>query len=120
MKRVLKLLTLKYGWTQTEKIEEIVEDWMKFRDDQFKDNGELLLGMKELNQWRKEINMTDDKWITVWMLSIIKKRKKIDKFVYQALRDVVKLGGDDIIKNFEENFRELRVEGYRKDVSFHL
>ena len=63
--------------------------------------------MKELNQRRKEINMTDDKWVTAWMLSIIKKRKKIDKFVYQALRHMVKLGGDDVIKNFEEKFKEL-------------
>ena len=51
----------------------------------------------------------------MWILSIIKKRKKIDKFIYQALRDVVKLGGDNVIKNFEEKFKELRVEGCRKD-----
>ena len=32
---------------------------MKFRDDQFDDDGELLLGMKEINQRRKELNMTE-------------------------------------------------------------
>ena len=46
MKRVLELLDIKYEQTWTEKIEEIVEDWMRFRDDQFEDDGELLLGMK--------------------------------------------------------------------------
>ena len=107
MKCVLKLLSLKYGQTRTEKMEEIVEDWMKFCDNQHEDNGELLLDMKELNQRRKELKMTDDEWIAVWMLSVIRKRKKIDKFAYQALRDVVKLGGDDIVKNFEEKFKEL-------------
>ena len=71
-----------------------------------------------MNQRRKELNKTDDKWVAVWMLSIIKKRKKIDKFIYQALRDVVKLSGVDIIKKFKEKFKELRVEGYRKDVFF--
>ena len=51
-----------------EKIEDFMEDWMKFQDDQFKDNSELLLGMKEINQRRKELNMTEDEWVTVWML----------------------------------------------------
>ena len=69
-----------------------MEDWMKFRDDQFEDDGKLLLGMKELNQRRRDLKMTDDEWVAVWMLGIVKKRKKVEKFIYQALRDVVKLG----------------------------
>ena len=71
-------------------------------------------GMKELNQRRKELKMTEDEWVAVWMLGIVKKRKRLDKFVYQALRDVVKVGGDNVIKNFEKKFKELRVEGNRK------
>ena len=51
------------------------------------------------------------------MLGIIKKRKRIDKFVYQSLRDVIKVGGDNVVKNFEEKFKELRVEGKRKEVN---
>ena len=51
------------------------------------------------------------------MLSIIKKRKRLDRFIYQALRDIVKLDGDNVIKNLEEKFKELRVEGCRKDGS---
>ena len=107
MKRVLEILSLTYGRTKTEKIEDFIEDCMKFQDDQFDDNGELLLGMKEINQRRKELNMTEDEWVAVGMLSIIKKRKKIDKFIFQALRDVVKLRGDNIIKDFEDKFKEL-------------
>ena len=38
---------------------------------------------------------------------LVKRRKKIDKFIYQALRDVVKLRGDNMIKNFEDKFKEL-------------
>ena len=104
MKSVLKLLDLKYGLTQTEKMVEVVEDWMKFRDDQFEDDGELLLGIKEINQRRKELPMTDNEWVAV---CIVKKRKRIDKFIYQALRNVVKEGGVDVIKNFEKKFKEL-------------
>ena len=84
-----------------------MDDWTKFRDNQYEDDGELLLGMKELNQRRKELNMTEDKWVAVWMLGIIKKRKRLDKNIYQALRDVVKLGGENVIQNFEEKFKEL-------------
>ena len=51
------------------------------------------------------------------MLGIVKKRKKLDKFVYQALRDVIKLGGDNVVQNFEEKFKELRVEGNGKEVN---
>ena len=48
------------------------------------------------------------------MLNVIKKRKRIDKYIYQSLRDIVKVGGDNVIKNFEDKFKELRVKGHRK------
>ena len=51
------------------------------------------------------------------MLSIIKKRKRLDKFVYQSFQDIVKVGGDNVIKNFEEKFKELQVEGNRKETN---
>jgi len=58
--------------------------------------------------------MTEDEWVAVWMLNIVKRRKRLEKFVYQSLWDLVKVGGDNIIGNFEEKFKELRVEGHRK------
>ena len=88
---------------------------MRFKDEQFEDDGELLLGMKELRQKKKDLNVTEDEWDAVWMLSIVKKHKKIDKFIQQALRDVVKLGGDNVITNFENKYKDLRVEGCRRD-----
>ena len=88
-----------------------MDDWSKFKDDQYEDDSELLLGMRELNQRRKELKMTADEWVAVWMLGIVKKRKRLDKFVYQSLRDVVIVGGDNVVKNFEEKLKKLRVEG---------
>ena len=41
------------------------------------------------------------------MLGIVKKRKRLDKFVYQSLWDIVNVGGDNGIKNFEDKFKEL-------------
>ena len=65
LKRVLEILTLKYGHTRVEKIEDFMEDWSKFKDDQYEDDSELLLGMKELNQRRRELKMTEDEWVAV-------------------------------------------------------
>ena len=41
--------------------------------------------MREFNQRQKELKMTEDKWVAVWMLGIVKKKKRLDKFVYQSL-----------------------------------
>ena len=60
IKKVLEISSLKYGRTRTEKIEDFMDDWTKFQDDQYEDESELLLGIKELNQRRKELSMTED------------------------------------------------------------
>ena len=98
LKKVLEILVLKYGCTRVEKIEDFMEDWSKFKDDQYEDDGELLLGMRELNQRQRELKMTEDELVAVWMLGIVKKRKRLDKFVYQSLQDIVKAGGENVIK----------------------
>ena len=51
-----------------------MDEWMKFKDDNFEDDGELLLGMKELRQRKNELKVTEDEWDTVWMLTIMKRR----------------------------------------------
>ena len=43
-----------------------------------------------------------------------RKRKSVETFQYQALRDVIKAGGDTVVKNFGDKFRELKIEGSRK------
>ena len=74
----------------------------------------MILAMKEINQRRKDLKMTHNEWIAVWMLGNVRKRRKINKYVYQALRNVVKEGGVNILQNFENKFKEMRVEGCRK------
>ena len=73
--KVLEILTLKYGRTRVEMVEDFMDDWSKFKDDNYEDDAELLLGMKELNQRRKELKMTEEEWVAVWMLNVIKKKK---------------------------------------------
>ena len=84
---------------------------MKFREDYYEDDDDLIMAMQELNQRRKDLKITFEEFISVWMLGKIKRRKKMESFKIQALRDVVKAGGEEVIENLEEKFIEVRVEG---------
>ena len=52
-------------------------DWTKFRDNQYDDDGELLLGMKELNQRRRDLKMTEDELVVVCMLGVERKERNL-------------------------------------------
>ncbi len=117
VKRVLELLDVKYGRTRIEKVEECVKDWLEFKEDQFEEEDELLLAMKEINQRRNELKISENEWFSTWMLGRVKKRKRMDNFEYQALRSVINEGGENVIDNFEKKYRELKIEGNRKKVA---
>ena len=51
------------------------------------------------------------------MLGRVRKRKKIDSHELQSLKNVVKRGGDTIIKDFENTFQEIIIEGKKKKAS---
>ena len=51
------------------------------------------------------------------MLGRVKKRKRMEGFEYQELRNVIKEGGVDVIQNFEKKYRELKIEGSRKRIA---
>ena len=87
------------------------------REYQYEDDDELILAMKELQQRRVELKMTFDKFHSIWMLQKLKKRKRMEKFEIQALKNIVKEGEEDVIKNFTKKFKEIRIEGMRKAVS---
>ena len=63
---------------------------------------------------RKELKITENEWFSVWMLGRVKKRKRMETSQYQVLRNVVKEGGEDVMKNFGIRYRELKVEGTQK------
>ena len=48
IKKTLELLEVKYGRSRTEKIEECVDDILMFREDQYEDDGELILAIREI------------------------------------------------------------------------
>ena len=113
VERALELLEVKYGRSRTERIEELVDDLLNFWEDQYEDDGELLLAMKDIRRREKEKKITRDEWLVTWMLGRIKKRKRVDPHEIQTLRNVVKKGGEKVVENFEEVFKEVNIEGKR-------
>ena len=53
------------------------------------------------------------------MLQKLKKQKGMENFKIQALRNVVKENGPDVVENFEKKFKEVKIEGRRKSFFFH-
>ena len=50
----------------------------------------------------------------------IRKKKRVDGYELQALRDVVKTGGDDFLEELEKKFKEVKVEGNKKNHLFSI
>ena len=51
------------------------------------------------------------------MLQKLKKRKRMENFEIQALRNVVKENSPDVVENLEKKFKEIRAEGKRISLS---
>ena len=115
VKNVVTLLNERYSRTRTEKVEEAIEDLFKFREDNYEDDDELMLAMSELRKRRLDLDISFDEFHMVWMLQKLKKQKRMENFEIQTLREVVKTNGPEVVKNFEEKFKEIRVEGKRKN-----
>ena len=94
----MELLDIKYGRTITEKVEECVEDLSRVREDQHEEDNELILAMKEINQRHKELSISQEEWFAVWMLLRMRKRYRMDNYEFQALRDIVKEGGYNVVE----------------------
>ena len=117
IKKALELLEVKYGRSRIKRIKELVDDLLKFREDQYEDDGELLLAMKDIRRRETELEITRDEWLVIWMLVWIKKRKKVDPHKIQTLRDVVRKGEEKVVENFENVFKEVRIERKRQKAS---
>ena len=65
IEKVVELLDMKYRRSRTEKVEEAIEDLLKFREDQYEDDNKLILAMKELRQRNVEFKITYDEFHSV-------------------------------------------------------
>ena len=66
--KVIGLLDMRYGRSRNEKVEDAIEDLFRFREDQYEDDDELMLAMKELRQRRVDLKMKFDEFHFIWML----------------------------------------------------
>ena len=106
---VIKCLEDRYGRTRLEKIEELVLDWIKFNENDYDDEGDLLHAMEEIERRKDDLRITEKERHTVWMLKKSQKRRGMNNFQYQALRDVFKIE-EDRTKEFVEKSKEVRVQ----------
>ena len=67
LEKVVGILDIKYGRSRTEKVEDVIEDYLKFREDQYEDEDELILAIKELRPRRIDLDMNFDEFDTEWM-----------------------------------------------------
>lgn len=65
---VVGLQDIKYSKSRRDKVEDVTENYLKFREDQYEDDDELILAMKELRQKRIDLDMNFDEFYVVWML----------------------------------------------------
>ena len=96
-----------------EELEELVTDWMNFKANEYEDEDEYLLAMERLYARKEEKKVKDKEWFSTWMKIETKKRKGIENYQLQELRNIVKAGGEHVKKDFREIYRALKIESNR-------
>ena len=71
--------------------------------------------MEEIQMRKEELKVVDKEWVSVWMLKKVQKRRGMEHFQYQTLKDVLKVEGDRI-KEFVTKYQEVKVQTSRQKV----
>ena len=90
-------------------------DWTSFKGNEYEDEDEFLLAMEEIMARKKEYGMTENKMFSTWMYNETSKRKGMEAFQMQQLREVVEKGGDEVLTNLRDKYKALRIDGERKE-----
>ena len=88
-------------------------DWMNFKANEYEDEDEYLFAMEKLIARKEEKKVKEKEWNSIWMMVQTKKRKGIENYQLQELRNVVKKNGDNVMKDFRDKYRELKIESNR-------
>ena len=111
--QIVGILKRKYGRTRIEELKELMKDWMNFKANEYEDEDEYLFAMEKLIARKEEKKVKDKEWNSIWMMVETKKRKGMENYQIQELRNVVKANGDDVMKDFRDKYRELMIESNR-------
>ena len=107
------LIDKKYGKTRLEEVEELIMEWMNFRANDYEEEDDFLLEIEKLHNKKSRYGVNDKEWFSVWMMIETRKRKGLESFQLEELRKVVKAGGEEVIGNYREKYKELRMESNR-------
>ena len=102
VQQIVGILKRKYGRTRMEEMEELVTEWMNFKANDHEEEDEYLLAIEKLYTRKEALRIKDKEWFSVWMMIQTRKRKGIEEFQLQGLRDIVKQGGDEVMTGFRE------------------
>merc|ERR1712002_1276195 len=73
--------------------------------------------MEKLKLKKDRLRISDIEWFSMFMMIQTKKRKGVEGHQIQSLREIVKKGGDEVIEQFREKYKEMRIETNRGKVS---
>ena len=66
---------LKYGRTRLQELEEIMEDWINYNFHKHESEEECWLAQEKMTKVQEEIQVSLEKWNTVWMMFAAKQRR---------------------------------------------
>ena len=110
VKELIELLNTKYGRTR---LEEIIEDWIKFNFNEHESEEEYLLAQEKLIARQEEKQITLKEWNTIWLMYGAKQRQGIENYQLQELRNVVKANSVEVQKDFVKKYRDIKIESNR-------
>merc|ERR1712243_510637 len=114
---IAKLLKLKYGRTRIEKLEELMDEWIKFNFNEHESEEEYLFAMEKMIARKEEKKVTMREWDAIWMMIGARKRKGIENYQLLELRKVVKENKETVQSDLREKYRELKVESNRGETA---
>merc|ERR1712002_1376485 len=114
---LIAMLKRRYGKTKEEEVEEVALEWINFRANEHEDDEEFLLALEKLKMKKDRLRISETEWFSMFMMIQTKKRKGVEGHQIQGLKDIVKKGGDEVIEQFREKYKEMRIESNRGKVS---
>ena len=113
LEQIIEILKRKYGRTRIEELKELITDWMNFKANEYEDEDEYQLAIERLIARKEEKKVKDKEWNSIWMMVETKKRKGIEKYQLQELRNIVKANRDGVMKDIRDKYRALKIESNR-------
>ena len=86
---------------------------MNFKTNEYEDEDEYLLAMERLYARKEENKVKDKEWFSLWMMIETRKRKGIKKHPVTGVKRYSEKGGEDVMKDFREKYRKLKIESNR-------